>query len=462
MDFFEHLNSEFAYSKQTFLYAIKKLPESKTIVIDIGMSSLSYNTGLLNIKYFKNFIKDVSELINANSKRNIIIIVSGSLEETRHKYLDKALTYYESRADSSDKTRQQNFSINNIPSRNSGFFSALVTLVYNDIVNTFCDGFANYNLRAIGFLISLVGTNSFVEQKKILKNIESIIFSNSKNSEIKISAVKDLLNKNVISAQNLDIKVKKTAETLKGLFRYFSRTIPIVMEDTSQKNNRLEEDGGFAAKIAVAIDADIVISISRKGMLYLTDPGTSDHPQPFYCYDTGRKDPFNDNRKRELAIKLNAAKYVNTYNKPIPFVLSPYNRPYTICNIFDKNTIDNIIQNGYYPQFTLFMNSNNPSLPIEARSASEKNAIIISDNAEDALINGKNSLLSIGIMKVEGNFEEKSIVIIKNHNLHNIGRGVVNFSSAEIINIISGERPIEDAKPKGGIIIDRTRMFLNK
>ena len=39
------------------------------------------------------------------------------------------------------------------------------------------------------------------------------------------------------------------------------------MEDISQRANSLEDDDGFAAKIATAINADAMVSISRKGML---------------------------------------------------------------------------------------------------------------------------------------------------------------------------------------------------
>lgn len=410
MDFFEHLNSEFAYSKKAFLYALNGLPESKTIVINIGMSCLSYNTGLLNIRNFKNFITDVSEMVNASSKRHVVIVISDSLEKTKHQYLQG----------------QDN------PSTASGLYSALVTLVHNDIVNIFCDGFANFNLRAIGFSISSVGADATGELNKTLNAIERIASSKSISDENKVNSVKELLDrkKSVAKKANFNVTAKRTAETLNGLFRHFPRTIPIIMEDISYKDNPLEEGDVFAARIAAAVNADVVLSVSKKGMLYTVDPEKSDRALPFYCFDTGRSEPFSESRKAALAKKLNAAKFVNAHSKPIPFVLTSYNTPYTICSIFDKKTAEGICQKGLYPNFTLFTNSRNPSLPIEVRHVVGQ--VIIDGNAEKALINDKRSLLSVGIVRVEGDFEAKSVVAILNENLVEIGRGVVNFSSEEI------------------------------
>ena len=437
MNFLEHLDSEFAYSKQAFLYAINRLPESKTIVVNIGITSLSYNTGLLNIRNFKNFIKDVSELVNANSKRHIIIVVSDSLEKTTRQYLQN----------------DDDLSIN------SGLYSALVTLAHNDIVNLFCDGFANYNLRAIGFSVSSAGVDATGELNKTLKTIESIIFSKSKNDEVKINALKKVLNdkKSVTQKSNFNIMAKRTAETLKGLFRNFPRTVPIILEDTSQKDNGLEEDDGFAAKISMAVNADVVVSVSKKGMLYTTDPSKSDKALPFYCYDTGRKAPFNDARRNALSQKLNAASRVNDYNRPITSILTAYNNPYTICDIFDRNKINNICLSGDFPTFTTFVNSQkilkfstDVTLPIDERHIS--GIIIIDGNAEKALIQDKRSLLSVGIVKVDGDFESKSVVSVLNKDSIEIGRGVVNYNSEEIRNEINAKNSIE--------IINRSKMRL--
>ena len=438
MNFFEHLDSEFAYSKKAFLYAINGLPESKTIVINLGMSSLSYNTGLLNIRTFKNFISDVSELVNANSKRQVVIVLSDSLEKTKHQYLLG----------------------NDNPSTNSGLYSALITLVHRDIVNVFCDGFANFNLRAIGFSISSVGADAAGELNRTLNAIERIISSKTNSDANKIKSVRELLEKkkSITKTANFNVTAKRTAETLNGLFRNFPRTVPILMEDISYKDNQIEEGDVFAAKIAIALNADVMLSISRKGMLYTVDPEKSGRALPFYCFDTGRGEPFNEARKAALAKKLNAAKHVNAHNKPIPLVLTSYNNPYTICNIFDKNTITGICQNGNYPAFTLFTNSRNPSLPIEARHI--VGSVTIDGNAEKALVNDKRSLLQVGVVSVEGDFEAKSVVAILNKNSEEIGKGIVEYGSSEIRREIETRNSADSAKTKDSVVVSRSKMRL--
>jgi len=133
-------------------------------------------------------------------------------------------------------------------------------------------------------------------------------------------------------------------------------------------------------------------------------------------------------------------------------ILMPYNHPYAICDIFDRTAIDSICRNGEYPEFTIFINSLDVSLPIEKRHVSGK--IVVDENAERSLrnIKGENnsSLLSVGIVNIEGNFEIKSVVSILNQQLVEVGRGVVNLSSQEI------ECAIGNKSSK--IVIDRRRM----
>jgi glutamate 5-kinase len=153
-----------------------------------------------------------------------------------------------------------------------------------------------------------------------------------------------------------------------------------------------------------------------------------------------------------LAKKLNAAKHVNAHSKSIPFILMPYNQPYAIYNIFDRSEIDGICVGGEYPGFTIFINSLDVSLPVEKRHMSGK--IIIDDNAEKSLLNirGENnsSLLSVGIVAVEGDFDSKAVVAIHNQNSVEIGRGVVNLSSQDIAEAITNKNSL--------IVINRRKM----
>lgn len=449
MDFFEHLDKDFAHSKEAFLYAIKRLDESKKIVINIGISSLSYNTGFLNIRNFKNFIKDVSELINSNSKRHVVVVVSDDFNRIISRYLqpDHAMLKNASDADSINKK--------------TGYNSALIALGHNDIVNLFYDGFLNYNLRVIGFAVSPNGTGDSGELKETLQAIKGIVFSKSKSNDKKINDLTDiLLNKrSVQKSSNVKKIARKTSVTLEALFRIDPRTVPIIMEDEYQRDYSVEgDDDGFAAKIAVAIDADVIVSISHKGMLYTADPSKNEKAEKIYCYNTSQETPFSDARKNSLGNKLNAAKSVTNEQRPITMLLTSYSNPYTVCNIFNKNIINGICNGGEFPNYTIFINSKRmqsfhrlKSIPIEDREIT--GGIIIDDNAEKALCN-KNSLLSVGIIKIQGNFEKNAVVSIMNKKLKEIGAGVVSFSSSVI------KEKIE--KKESLVVINRTKMRIKK
>lgn len=458
LNFFEHLDKEFAKSKEAFLYSIKRLPNAKIIVINVDLSSLTYDTGLFNIRNLKNFIADISELINSDSKKRVVIVVSDSIKNTRQQYF----ALQDSKKSKKNTKELSNPSgdtvLESVPT-DSRLYSALVSMVHSDIVNLFYDGFADYNLRAIGFSISSNGVDIVGELKRVLKSIESIVFKPIDDTT-KVLAVKELLHssKNLTQTTGMKVLTQKTSDTIKGLFKAYPRTIPIIMEDISQTMSSGEDDDGFAAKIAVALNADAMVSLSRKGMLYTVDPFENDKAKPFYCYDTSRAVPFAESRKKQLAQKLNAAKTVNSHSRPIPMLLSSYNSPYTISNMFSQEKINDICLNGAFPYFTIFINTNkilrfssDISLPIESRHIA--GTIYVDKNAAEALVN-KSSLLSVGITSIQGTFERKTTVAILDANSQEIGRGVTDFSSKEL-----------QEKMDSGIsvtVINRTRMRLNE
>ena len=86
MNFLEHLDKEFALSKGAFLYSINRLPEAKVIVLNVGLSSLTYETGFFNIRSLRNFVADVSELINSDSEKRVVIVVSDSIRNMSRQY----------------------------------------------------------------------------------------------------------------------------------------------------------------------------------------------------------------------------------------------------------------------------------------------------------------------------------------------------------------------------------------
>ena len=436
LNFFEHLDKEFAKSKEAFLYTIKRLPESKIIVVNVGLSSLMYDTGLFNIRNLRNFIADIAELINSDSKKRVVIVVSDSIRNTRQQYF--ALQGMKrGRKDFSDlKNSKDHESMMETLTADSRVYSALVSVVHSDIVNLFYDGFLNYNLKTIGFSISSNGADVAGELKRVLKSIENIAFKPI-DDNTKVNAIKDIIHssRNVTQTKGFKVVTQKTSDTIKGLFKAYPRTIPIIMEELPE--NSMSDEDSFAAKIACAINADVMVSVSRKGMLYTVDPLENGKALPFYCYDTSRTAPFSESRKKDLAQKLNAAKAVNCHSRPIPMLLTSYNFPYTVSNMFSSEKTDDICVRGELPYFTTFINtskilrfSSDISIPIENRHIA--GTIVVDRRAAQALRN-TSSLLSVGILAVNGNFEKKTTVAIADENGTEIGKGVTDFSSKELL-----------------------------
>ena len=133
-------------------------------------------------------------------------------------------------------------------------------------------------------------------------------------------------------------------------------------------------------------------------------------------------------------------------------LLTSYNSPYTICNIFDSDKISNICVNGEFPSFTIFINTDkiDKYLPIESRRIAGK--IFVDKNAADALIN-KSSLLSVGIILIEGSFDRKTTVAILDEKLVEIGKGVTDFSSEELQQNLELHNSV--------MVINRNRMRIN-
>jgi len=66
-----------------------------------------------------------------------------------------------------------------------------------------------------------------------------------------------------------------------------------------------------------------------------------------------------------------------------------------------------------------------------------KGTIFVDDGAKEALLNQGKSLLPKGITSVDGNFSEGDVVLIFNEKMGEIGKGLVNFNSEELVKIKS-------------------------
>ena len=65
-----------------------------------------------------------------------------------------------------------------------------------------------------------------------------------------------------------------------------------------------------------------------------------------------------------------------------------------------------------------------------------KGGVIINDCAHQALITKKNSLLPVGVVAVDGNFDVGEVIFIKDQNNHHVGNGIANYNSSDLLKVL--------------------------
>jgi len=113
----------------------------------------------------------------------------------------------------------------------------------------------------------------------------------------------------------------------------------------------------------------------------------------------------------------------------------------------NNNTEEHKERGSESKKFTIFLaNKQKPLKSSRKISKSKKNwlaglisakgSLFINDCAVLAMKSGKNSLLPIGVIAVEGNFKSGEVVFIKNAEGEHLGNGIVNYDSDIVGDII--------------------------
>ncbi len=91
-------------------------------------------------------------------------------------------------------------------------------------------------------------------------------------------------------------------------------------------------------------------------------------------------------------------------------------------------------------------------------------ALVVDEGARNALVSGNKSLLPVGVVEVKGNFEQGDLVYINDQEGREIGRGLVNFNSNEISQILNlSSREIYDILDRHAEeeVVHRDNMVIN-
>ncbi len=99
-----------------------------------------------------------------------------------------------------------------------------------------------------------------------------------------------------------------------------------------------------------------------------------------------------------------------------------------------------------------------------AYAANVRGRVVVNAGARAALVSGKASLLSSGVIRVEGHFEPQEVVSITDADGHEFARGIANCASVEALNLIAPQAEQhaaqQTARAKARVLVTRDNIVL--
>jgi glutamate 5-kinase len=226
------------------------------------------------------------------------------------------------------------------------------------------------------------------------------------------------------------------------------KVVPIINEnDTIMIDEiKLGDNDNLAAMIALLMDADFLFILTDIDGLYDKDPRQFDDAN-LIPKVTAFKKEIEDYASHipgtlgtgGMLSKIQAARKVTSAG--IPMIVARGNTKNVLLRLFDGEK-----KGTYFVPKKEKMPSRKCWI---AHTLAPKGSIIIDDGAVAAVkMNGK-SLLPIGVVSVEGQFEEGAPIVFKTSDNEDIGIGLVNYSSSDI-NLIKGLKTFQIKGCLGG------------
>jgi glutamate 5-kinase len=236
------------------------------------------------------------------------------------------------------------------------------------------------------------------------------------------------------------INIKNTLETLLAL-----RAIPIINENDTTATNEIQygDNDRLAARVAQMIGADTLVLLSDIEGLYTANPQL--HPTAQFIPEVKKLTPeilamadesISDHGSGGMITKLSAAKIVLSSGCRMVIAPGKYFNPLTRIDLPSQCT-------WFVPKTS----------PIKARKnwiahhLQPQGILLIDAGAIIALTRGK-SLLSVGVLKVQGEFRKGDAVCVLSENKQEIARGIVNYAAHEAKKIV-GKKSCEIEKILG-------------
>lgn len=292
-------------------------------------------------------------------------------------------------------------------------------------------------------------------------------------SAIGQSGLMNAYEKSFAVSQKKIAQILLTAEDLNNRKRYLNarntlrtlmdwKVVPVVNENDTimVEEIKLGDNDNLAAMITLLMDADFLFILTDIDGMYNKDPRQFSNAELIPKVTTFKKEieEFASHIPGTLGTggmlsKIQAAQKVTAAG--IPMIIARGNKPDMLLRLFDGEA-----HGTYFVPKKEKMAKRKCWI---AYTLAPKGSIIIDDGAVRAVQKNGKSLLPIGVVAVEGNFEEGAAVSFKTLNNEIIGIGLVNYRSSDI-NLIKGLKTFQIESCLGGKhydeIIHRNNLVL--
>jgi glutamate 5-kinase len=206
--------------------------------------------------------------------------------------------------------------------------------------------------------------------------------------------------------------------------------IPVVNENDTVVTDeiRFGDNDTLAALVANLIDADLLVILTDQNGLYSEDPRQNTDAALLHEVDVNDKkldlmagESKGDLGRGGMSTKLTAARLASRSGTTT-----------VVASGREENILSKLHQGQTFG--TLFVSEKSPLLARKQWLAGQirsKGQLTLDKGAVNVIKNKGSSLLSIGVIDVQGTFQRGDIVICVDENNHKVARGLVNYSSEE-------------------------------
>lgn len=259
------------------------------------------------------------------------------------------------------------------------------------------------------------------------------------------------------------LNISQTFETLLD-----EKVIPIINENdtVAVEEIKIGDNDTLSAKVACAVNADLLIILSDVEGLYSSDPYKSPEAklieEVYKITEDIERLAGSGKGTGGMHTKISAAHIVTEAG--IPMILAKADTDNVLERIVLKGEkIGTIFYSVQKPQnrkkhWILFMSK-------------PEGKITIDKGAKEAILLKGKSLLPVGIKKVEGEFYKGDTILICDEDGNEIGRGISNYDSIDLLKIIGkiseeikgiiGEDSYEEVIHRNNLVINKEILTID-